>query len=81
MQMHEGFAEGYGVAFCPEWSKSAEKADAGRQTLILGSGTFCPFEVPDPEIGRMRNHLGNSTKKQPANYLLLFIHIIFTGCE
>jgi len=36
MKMHEGFAEGYGVAFCPEWSKSAEKADVGRQTHILG---------------------------------------------
>ena len=60
MQMHEGFAEGSGVAFCPEWSKSAEKADVGRQTHILGSGTFCPFEVPDPENRRVRNHLGGS---------------------
>jgi hypothetical protein len=48
MNMHEGTAEGYGVPFCPEWSKSAEKADAGLKTHMLGSGTFCPFEVPDP---------------------------------
>ena len=69
MQMHEGFAEGSGVAFCPEWSKSAEKADVGRQTHILGSGTFCPFEVPDPEIGWMRNHLGGAIEEKVGDML------------